>query len=94
MASCDDVGIKKECRHAIVARVDALPHRNEPAGEAVNVRPLRQESSGAEPFIKFKAMSAGKVDSDQGVSLSAWMRLHLIRIAEEVLARRRRVAVR
>jgi uncharacterized protein (DUF1778 family) len=26
--------------------------------------------------------------------LSAWMRLHLIRIAEEVLARRRRVAAR
>jgi uncharacterized protein (DUF1778 family) len=30
----------------------------------------------------------------EGLSLSAWMRLHLIRIAEEVLARRRRIAAR
>jgi uncharacterized protein (DUF1778 family) len=27
----------------------------------------------------------------EGLSLSAWMRLHLIRIAEEVLARRRQI---
>jgi uncharacterized protein (DUF1778 family) len=30
----------------------------------------------------------------EGLSLSAWMRLHLIRIAEDVLARRKRVATR
>jgi uncharacterized protein (DUF1778 family) len=30
----------------------------------------------------------------EGLTLSAWMRLYLIRIAEEVLARRRRVAAR
>jgi uncharacterized protein (DUF1778 family) len=30
----------------------------------------------------------------EGQSLSAWMRLHLIRIAEKVLARRRRVAAK
>jgi uncharacterized protein (DUF1778 family) len=30
----------------------------------------------------------------EGLSLSAWMRLHLIQIAEEVLARRRRIAAR